>query len=204
MEQADYTPRLDHQTATADFINNRLPEYHPAFENPSLRLNRMYEEHGLGSQASTSLVEHGAVVHGSNASTNAFHANDVLPRPNWTKPNVMMFWNDILLEAMNTFQLVPELKGRAKTDYDIRGETDWNMIYGKLEGARAAYQNKGGWLGILQKARRKVADNITPVAEVATVASKAVPNNPYSTPILGCVEFILNVRLPCFSELLSR
>lgn len=71
--------------------------------------------------------------------------------------------------------------------------------------ARNKYQETKGSLGLgsLRKVRRKTADNISPWAEAAKTASALTPDNIYSTPILGAVEVVLDVRC-CTSLVLAR
>lgn len=87
-----------------------------------------------------------------------------------------------------------EPKGRAKTEYSIRDVDDWDAIYDKLERARAKYQNEGGTVGLLRKVRRKAADRVVPVAETTRNVSKAAPDSIFSTPVLGAVQILLDVR----------
>ncbi|KAF7556378.1 hypothetical protein G7Z17_g1417 [Cylindrodendrum hubeiense] len=88
--------------------------------------------------------------------------------------------------------MTTEPKGRSKTEFSIRNEDDWDAIYEKLEQARTKYQNEGGKVGWLRKVRRKAADHVAPGAEIAKNVGKLVPDNPYSTPIAGAVQVLLD------------
>ncbi|XP_014562039.1 hypothetical protein COCVIDRAFT_11510 [Bipolaris victoriae FI3] len=119
-------------------------------------------------------------------------SNGLLQRPEWTDTNAMKCWNEVFPDAMIRFKSTKEPKGRSGTDYHIRDKTNWDAIYYTLESARAKYQMSGGPVGWIRKVRRKAADNITPGAEAAKIASKFVPQDTIATPVVGAVEVILD------------
>ncbi|KAF1973000.1 hypothetical protein BU23DRAFT_568555 [Bimuria novae-zelandiae CBS 107.79] len=51
---------------------------------------------------------------------------------------------------------------------------------------------RGGLVGKIRKVRRQAADNITPGAEAAKIASKVVLQDNVATPVVGAVEVILD------------
>jgi hypothetical protein len=120
--------------------------------------------------------------------------------------NAMLFWNTIFLAALVQFKsnpATPEPKGRSETPYSIRDKRDWDAIYSTLALAWNEYQKAGGRVGCLRKTRRKAADNVAPLVVVAQIASDIAPENPYSTPVLGAVEVLLDViyhRLPTIAN----
>ncbi|KAF6836636.1 hypothetical protein CMUS01_05340 [Colletotrichum musicola] len=123
---------------------------------------------------------------------------ELTPRPALANTTVMRLWNGIFPEAMETFRCTPEPKAGVKAAHNIRDKDNWSEICQTLETARTLYQDNGtGRLGPFRTARRKLADNITPAAEATKFASKAVPSDPYATPILGSVGIILDVRPKC-------
>jgi len=187
MTDLNSVPSLGHQPATVDFIDNHLQKYHPAFVNPPVRYDPMSGQYVPNSQPLVPRPNNGALVASAPY-------NDLLPRPAWTNTNAMQFWNGIFPEAMTRFRSTTEPKGLSQTAYRIRDKHDWDAVYDMLEAARTKYQQEGGPVGWLRKVRRKVADNITPVAEAAKIASKIAPNNLFATPVLGTVEVLLDVR----------
>ncbi|KUI64416.1 hypothetical protein VM1G_11211 [Cytospora mali] len=105
----------------------------------------------------------------------------------------MQFWNNIILEALTRFKSeTVEPEGRSKSQFSIRNKDNWDDIYETLELARDTYQKAGGPVGWLRKIRRKAADNVAPVAGAAFIALKVVPDNTYSTPVLGAVGVLLD------------
>lgn len=182
---------LDHRKTAVSFIDNRLPNHHPAFANPLVQFDSMSgryvpTEQGFVQQPS------GVVI--SSASNALLDDEGIPPRPEWTNICAMNFWNAIFPTAMDQLRSMIEPKGRARTVFDIRNKKDWEMIYDTLEQARNKYQGEGGPVGWLRKVRRKGADNLAPVGVVVKAASKMAPSDPYATPILGAVEMLLDVR----------
>ena len=187
--------RLNHQPATVDFIDNRLPRYHPAFTNPPVRYNAMSGQFSPKSQALVPRVNNAALV-APSISSELVGVDDLPPRPDWADFKAMEFWSAIFSEAMVQFRMTPEPRGRSKTAYSIRDQGCWDAVYDTLELARNKYQKEGGTLGWLRKVRRKAADKITPVAEMARIASKLCPSESAATPVLGAVEVLFEVSSP--------
>lgn len=186
-------PKLDRQPASVDFIDNRLPKYHPAFVNPPARYDPMSQQYVPTSQAVIPRPGPGAAVFSEDWGI----PDDIelIPRPALANTTVMTLWNGIFPEAMQKFRCTPEPKVGVKAAHNIRDKHDWSEICQTLETARTLYQDNGtGRLGPLRTARRKLADNITPAAEATKFVSKAVPSDPYATPILSSVGMILDVR----------
>lgn len=121
--------------------------------------------------------------------------DDLPPRPDWTNINAMGFWNGIFPDAMTEFKETKEPRGRSSTKYSIRSLDSWDEIYHRLEAAQAKYQQVAGPGGWLRKVRRKVADNITPVAGAAGIAAKVAHGEPIATPVLDAVRLVLDVSL---------
>lgn len=96
--------------------------------------------------------------------------------------------------AIETFKLKSEVH-KKHDGYNVHRAKDWDDVYAILERARDKYQNRGGKVGWFQRVRRKAADNVATVQNVTTVVSKVVPENPYSTPVLGAVGMMLDVSV---------
>lgn len=183
-------PQITKRAPTIDFIDQRLPKYHPAFATSSVQYDPMalqYVPAGqvIGSGATTSLVP-------SLAANQTVGSYGVPQRPNWTDTNAMQFWNTILPESMTRLQSTPEPNARSSTPYSIRNKYDWDEIYNALSIARAKYGETGGRMGWVRKVRRKAADNITPGADAAKIASKVIPQDKVATPVIGAVEILFD------------
>lgn len=190
MDRFEYMPAgQDAQPAAVEFIDGRLPDYHAAFVHPPVRYDAASGQYIPKEQFS------GAQPGDAPRQTiMAPDSDGIPPRPAWTTTNAMQFWTAIFPSARAKFLLeTAEPKGRAKTPYDLRDKQDWDAVYETLGAAREKYKQDGGTVGWLRKVRRKVADNVAPGVEAAKIANKVVPNNPYSTPVLGAVEVLLDV-----------
>ncbi|KAN0095106.1 hypothetical protein V8E51_015817 [Hyaloscypha variabilis] len=184
-------PMLSPHPPTVTFIEHRLPKYHPVFATSSMQYDPMVQQYVPNSQALVLGSNNGMVATGSSVAP--LNNTEPLPRPVLTDNKAMKFWNDIFSAAMDRFKSTKEPKGRSQTVYNIRDKTDWDSVYDTLTLAREKYQENGGSVGRwLRRVRRKAADNITPGAEVAKIASKVVPQNPYATPVVGAVEVLLD------------
>lgn len=101
----------------------------------------------------------------------------------------------VLADAVKTFKETRgEPEGRVATGYSIRDKDDWDAIYSILESARGQYQRAKGPVGTLRRVRRKFADHSSPLAGAVKTASQIAPDSACTTPVLGAVELILDVR----------
>jgi hypothetical protein len=180
-------PAITKRAPTIDFIDQRLPKHHPLFATQATQYDPMSKQYVPGNQVvgantSNSLVSAGA-------SNTLSSSNNIVQRPEWTDINAMVFWNGIFGDSMSLFKCAPEPKGRSKSMYDIREKADWHSVYDTLEMARKKYETGGS---PLRKARRKIADRVTPGADAAKIGSKVVPQDNIATPVIGAVEIILD------------
>lgn len=196
------------QLATLAFIEHRLPDFHPAFVDPPVHWDKMSHQYAPNdinvNNSSLQLRQALATLpvldnnYGSSSPVASLYSLPVEsllpPRLALTDVNAMTFWNSIFNDAISKFIAMPEPKGRSKTRYSIRDKTDWDAVYATLELARKKYNTEGGPVGWFRKIRRKAADNIAPMAAAVKSARGAVPDNPYSTPVLGAVGILLDVR----------
>lgn len=194
---------------TVEFIDNHLPDIHPVFVHPPVHYDTISQQYVLNSQAESASnnCEIAALnprnslgmrspVRSSPPST----GSEPPPRPVWTDTKAMQYWNTIIPQASSQFrESTTEPKRQSKSKYSIRDKNDWDSIYETLELARDDYKRAGGPVGWLRKVRRKAADNVAPLAGAAFIGLKVIPDNAYSTPVLGAVGVLLDVR--CLSSL---
>lgn len=166
---------LGHRPASVTFIDNRLPEHHQLFADPSVHYDPVAEKY----VPSMAKVDEGVAW---------------IPRPVLTNINAMKFWEDILPKAMAELKSTIEPDGRSKTTYSIRDKTSWDAIYSSLEAAKFKYENKEGAANKLRDVRRKAASKIAPLEGVVKIASKVVPEGTAATPVLGSLQVLLEVR----------
>lgn len=115
-------------------------------------------------------------------------------RPEYADVEAMKHWNRLFPIAMNMFISTAPSSKPPSPEYNIRNKREWNSVYQVLENARSQYQKKGGAVGKLNFHLRKGADNIAPVANAASIASKFAPEDRIATPILRTIVILLDVR----------
>lgn len=176
--------------AAVDFIDNRLPKYHPAFMNSTSHYDTEVGKYVPNTQIAVSTESSGAISLSNSSKPLDYEVSS--PRPNWTNIEALKCWNDLFPAALNRLiSTSPEPSGRSKSEYSIRqGKNDWNAVYNALENAKAKYEQSNKVAGML----RKTGENIAPVAQALKIASNMDPGSPYSTPVLGAVNIFLDVR----------
>ena len=161
------------------YIDNRLSQRHQMFNNAPVHYEPRSDQYVMNSQ----LAERA----GLSAMTQP------PPRPMETDIRAMRVWNSMYLDAIEGFRSANEAPKRRSEEYSIHKAGDWDEVYAILERARGKYQDEGGKVDWFRNVRRKVADNVAPVQVVTSIVSKTVPDNPYSTPVLGAVGILLDV-----------
>ncbi|KAH6617424.1 hypothetical protein F5144DRAFT_586391 [Chaetomium tenue] len=173
--QGSFVPAFS-RPVTVAYIDHHLQDQHLMFVNPPVQYNPLS----------------GLYTPNNYALASPADDDDLPSRPDWGDIKAMRFWNGIFPDAMAEFKKTKEPHGRAGTDYSIRSLDSWEEIYRRLEAAQAKYQQIGGRVGWLRKVRRKVADNIAPVAGAVGIAGAVGHGEPIVTPVLGAVEMVLD------------
>jgi hypothetical protein len=160
---------------SVDFIDNGLPSFHDAFENPQSRFDT-----ALGRYIP-------APMKGSDALDGLRQAQPV--------KESMAFWDAIFQMAMGRLKELqpaePSDRVRSGNHYSIRAAGNWPSVYSQLQKAREHYdgKTKGFWGWHCKEALRWVVDHSDPVEQ----AIKYVLNIEYVSPVLAAVEVILDV-----------
>lgn len=203
-------PPIRLQTPAVDFIDNRLPRYHPAFEYQE----RFHDGNG------NRLV---AISSGWSSPTSSNHtvsfvpsdqaakSQDLVcpamlsPRPSQQSarqlpPNIedMTFWGSIWPKAMGRLRETPEASGRKDKGFSIREAEKWADVTNTLNRARDKYngiRTDGKYyhkvLGKIKRSSRRVGETVaTPLQQVI----KVVPSHPIATPVLGTLDLLIKVR----------
>lgn len=197
------------QTPAVDFIDNRLPRYHPAFEHPE----RFHGEDGnqliaIGSDwSSPTTFDHTTSFVPSDQ---AAKSQDLVgpamlsPRPSQQAarplpPSIedMRFWESIWPKAIDRLSETPEAPGRKDKGFSIRGAKKWADVTNTLNRARDKYNGTKAdgsryhtVLGKIKRSGRRVGETVaTPLQQ----AIKVVPNHPIATPVLGAVDLLIKV-----------
>lgn len=176
-------PDLARQPPAVDFIDNRLPDYHPIFANPPAKYDLVSGQYIRIPPPDP--MQGGALPPTSTSPT------EILRRPELKAVKAMGFWKDVFNDAKRQFIAEnPDLKGRySKSPHNIRGKKTWTEVYTELDKTRADYVKRQGIQGWFKMMWRETADHIEP----AILLVEAVPQNEYVTPVLGAVKFLLQV-----------
>lgn len=191
---SDFVPNLGNQSPSVDFIENRMPKHFPAFRN-----SLVYYSTDSQRFVSISRPKNGSREQiGSTFIQNHATAQEVSPigqpmalvASSSTNAEAMRYWDEIFSDAMTQLQttLEPKIKN---SKLRIREDKAWYTIYDKLEEARSGYLKQGGRFG---EVVRWCADHTPSVTVLVKIAQGVAPSNPYSTPVLGAVQLILNVK----------
>lgn len=203
-ESQNRIPSLQLQPPTVDFIDNRLPDYHPLFKDPPVHYDtttRQYVPNAIQSPVprSHAVQQHQNFPYHTNTLSHqaspsgtgnvVYDATGGGARPTWTDVKSMHLLNQLLPKALAHFKMAtPEPTDQANSTYSIRSLSDWDAIHKKLLESQSAYQE-----GRFAKARRRVADKVRPVAGGSRSFTAVVPDTLVSTPIVGIIQVVLEV-----------
>lgn len=173
-------PRIRLHSPAIDFVENRLPSYHAAFNHP----------HANYDPALHKFVDDCPPGHGmQNTGIPKFDETYTPPpRPPPDQIPAMKFWHSILPAAMKRLKDIKEPTGRGQSGYSIREATKWEEINEKLDLARNVYEpcDKAR----LKRMMRKMADSsVVPLQQ----AAKLIPNTSIASPVGAAINLLLDV-----------
>ncbi|GLA40583.1 hypothetical protein AnigIFM63309_008417 [Aspergillus niger] len=160
------------RAATIDFIENRLPEVHPAFEHTHLQYDPIAQEF-------------------VPTWTSSPAEGQIPSRPQSAPVNAMEFWSQILPESMiGLKQQYPEPRGRTKSQYSIRDERSWQGVCSQLEKAQSQYEipKRRGAKALFRKSYRRIAGNADKLKTINQIAGQV----DYISPFLVIVDILLD------------
>jgi hypothetical protein len=192
-ESVDPFAPFDGRALAVDFVENKLPDYHPLFRCHSSRYDP---------QSRHFVAAHIPVTMPATASPPPQPAPNTATEPAAEPPaevkkklekkmeKKMEYWDKIFPDAMAEFKAKPDIKApkKRKAKYEIRNDDTWDAVYGKLEAARKDYTRKGGFFGTVRQVWRWTADNAT---ETLGLGVKLTPKMDIVTPVLGAVDVLL-------------
>lgn len=195
---SSFIPDLGNQPPSVDFIENRMPKYSPAFKTSPVHYNPASQQFisferqksGLSERIDSFTIQNNAIekqnppMDQSMALVTSLSANT----------EAMKYWNEIFSDAWTQLQATTEPRIK-RHELRIRCDKSWDTIYLKLEKARSGYLKQSGQFG---QVVRWCADHTTPATVLVKIAQGVAPSNPYSTPVLGAVQLIVNVKLSSY------
>lgn len=194
---------MEQQSPAVDFIENCLNNYHPAFSTPPSR----YDPSSGGfvivpAPASDDPAAYSMLTASATASEVCDHSqivkSTISARPSYQPLQALELWDSLFSGAMTQLnQLHPQEPDHLlKSGQGIRDKTDWTQVFDQIEKAKNEYSNvdnkfKAGF----RKVYRKFGDYAEPLNRM----TKLVPGGGELgavavTPIIGCVQILLEVR----------
>ncbi|KAH6847753.1 hypothetical protein B0I37DRAFT_375762 [Chaetomium sp. MPI-CAGE-AT-0009] len=166
MEDGSRTLRT--QSLAVDFIDGRLPAYHPYFNRPLTRFDPAEGMYVPKSSASQSTTE----------------------RPLPSASDRMRFWAALFPHALDNLkkQRPVEPKGRLQSGQSIRNLSSWEHVHERLCTNRQGYDNPQGRFGTVRRGIRNVMDKSQPLRGIVNL----IPDNTYLAPVVGTLGIILD------------
>jgi hypothetical protein len=176
------------QSLAVDFIENRMPNYHPAY---NAQMANWSPSHGKF-VAQASLI--------SSAVSPSHGTLDVPSRPPPRPPpgliNDMLFWEDIFPTAMQRLDKTtePKYRNELRQQWSIRHTLTWPDIQAKLEMAQQDYNFRFQQRHIqsFRRTLRRVFEKVDPYLSQGL---KAIPHIDTTTAVLTVVSFVLDVSV---------
>ncbi|EKJ77467.1 hypothetical protein FPSE_02340 [Fusarium pseudograminearum CS3096] len=171
-------PQIELHTPEVDFIENRLTEYHPAFDVSKVR----YSKNQGQFVAIVPPCSQGLTV--PNVST----PSQARPMP--APIAEMEFWDNIFVIAMKRL----DEESNIKSKWSIRHLSKWDDIQARLEDAQNEYNfnNQSKTVGKARRAIRNILDNHHSIPQQI---GKVVPNSEIAGPIVGVINLMVDVSV---------
>ncbi|RGP68714.1 hypothetical protein FSPOR_5185 [Fusarium sporotrichioides] len=172
-------PRIQLHTPEVDFIENRLQEYHPAFDVSKVRYDDNEGQFiAIDSASSQRLMVPDAAI-----------PTRVRPAP--APVSDMEFWDKIFAIAMERFNNDAKVKLKRDPKWDIRRLSKWSEIQARLEEAQGEY-NFNNRSKSIEKARRTMRSFLNNYHIIPQQIGKLVPSSEIAGPIVGVINLMVD------------
>lgn len=174
------SPRLRLHSPAVDFVITRLPQYHPAFDNPHANLNPILHQFVNTSQT--------GVMH---LQPYGYQPSQPIARPLPPGVEIMEFWNFVLPDSK-----LEEPYSHSNSEYSIRGLHKWTDIRGRLDSAKRVYDFQDAKSTLdkgVSKVRRGIRKGMDKSVAPLQQAARFVPDVDIANPIVGAVKVLLDV-----------
>ncbi|UZP36825.1 hypothetical protein NXS19_004641 [Fusarium pseudograminearum] len=172
-------PRIELHTPEVDFIENRLTEYHPAFDVSKVR----YSKNQGQFVAIVPPCSQGLTVPNVSIPSQA--------RPVPAPIAEMEFWDSIFVVAMERLDKASKIESKIEPKWSIRDLSNWDDIQARLEEAQNEYnfQNQSKAIGKARRTMRSILDNHHAIPRQI---GKVVPNSAIAGPIVGVINLMVD------------
>ncbi|KAF5020732.1 hypothetical protein F66182_7234 [Fusarium sp. NRRL 66182] len=170
-------------TPAVDFIENRLPDYHEAFDPSLVRYDPGRSQFVAlypSVQSQSLMIPDVAISHQA--------------RPTPGPAGDMRFWDQIFPDAMKRLNEAPAIQYRGYPQWDIRTLSKWDHVQAKLQKARQVYDFEENSPQRVGRIRRKMRDVMDTHQATVQQAIKVIPNGDMASPITGAITLMLDVR----------
>ncbi|KAK1637798.1 hypothetical protein BDP81DRAFT_347230 [Colletotrichum phormii] len=184
-------PSFTLHSPAMDFIENRMQQYHPAFDarrvqfDPAEGLFRPRFQNSLGAvisqQATSAMLD---VTHLPSATQRSV-------RPMMKSVSDMAFWKAVLPNSMELLRGETSPCVIKHPEWGIRHLTTWPDVEGKLDSARQKYEFHQGHahVGKFRRNLRSILNNQTSTMHQVV---RLVPEIDFSKPIVGAIKVVLD------------
>jgi len=179
-------PPIQLWSPAVDFVENRMWQYHPAYDAQSIRYDP--------TQAQFVALEPSL----SASSSNLLAANvsaSPQPRPARGRSLWTDLWTVVFPEAMYELSKTPAPKQKDVQIWGIRTCSDWPRVQSKLDMARGYYDHLYGQKHV-GKFRRKMRDVMDKGSVPLQQIVKGVPSVDVVSPIVSVGNVLLDVGTP--------
>lgn len=189
-----------------DFIENRLPSYHSAFNTGRATFDfsqGRYVALPPPSAKMNGTVDSRPLSEGHLSPAAVLLPQQHSPRPEACDVHDMAFWREILPRAMEMIQIEEIPCPITKGSWAIRHLSTWEDIQYQLESARKHYEfsdsNKHvGW------ARTKVRGVLDKHVATLQQGARLVPEIDIAKPVVGAIKLVLDVSKMCCAAVRRR
>ncbi|KAF3009697.1 hypothetical protein E8E13_008651 [Curvularia kusanoi] len=160
-------PALADQPVAVDFIDNRLPAYHPALRNlppfnPVLRKFSATPEGNMQNKAST--------------------------------PDPRPLWDGLFPVALSRLQAIREQKETQSSKFRIRDGSNWCDVQDRLQAAQVAYMQTMGIQGWVKRTRRVLADKSQVGLQMSKFVPTADMTSPVVSIVQSVLEVSIEIH----------
>jgi hypothetical protein len=179
-------PPIKLWSPAVDFIENRMWQYHPAYNAQGFSYNAV--------QGQFVAVAPSSMTSASSSLTALNVQAPLQPRPAPEVVNDMNFWSEVLPKAIEELNKTEAPKQGLQSHWGIRHCSNWPDIQAKLDMARRDYDYIHGpqHVGRFRKKVRDALDKTTvPLQQVV----KGIPSTDFTSPIVSISNVLLDVSV---------
>lgn len=188
MESHSTPPSFRLHTPTVDFIENRLPQYHPAFDTRYVEFDA----------SKARFVPSSTITLAPRGSPGTLITPGVHSSPQESPRQVpgmlydMTFWQELFPKAMDMLKADPKPKSAEDKSWGIRHLSTWADVQAKLDIALEKYDFHHGSQHV-SKFRRWTRSGLDKYAVTLQQGAKLVPELDIAKPIIGAIRVVLDV-----------